>query len=147
MRCWARAPPAAERVYQNYSLEEGDGMRSIIRIIVFVPLGLLLLFFAMANRGLVKVGFDPFAAGDPNAPSFEAPLFLVVLVSAAVGVTAGSLSSWLAHRRHRRDAREARKDAKKARAEVDELRARGLASLSDESAGESAPLLERDARR
>lgn len=123
-------------------------MRSIIRIIVFVPLGLALLFFAMANRGMVKIGLDPFAAGDPTAPSFEAPLFLVVLASAAVGVVAGSLSSWLAHRRHRRDAKEARKQAKKARAEADELRARGLASLSNEPAADQrAPLLGREIRR
>ena len=122
-------------------------MRSIIRIIVFVPLGLLLLFFAMANRGSVRVGLDPFAAGDPSAPSFEAPLFLVVLASAAVGVIAGSVSSWLAHRRHRRDAREARKDAKKARAEVDELRSRGLESLSNPSDGSTPPLLGREMRR
>jgi uncharacterized integral membrane protein len=121
-------------------------MRSIIRIIVFVPLGLLLLFFAMANRGMVRIGLDPFAYNDPTAPSFDAPLFLVVFASAAVGVVAGSLSSWLAHGRHRRDAKVARRDAKKARAEVEELRARGLASIpSDEKA--TAPMLEREIRR
>jgi uncharacterized integral membrane protein len=122
-------------------------MRSIIRIIVFVPLGLLLLFFAMANRGMVRVGLDPFAANDPTAPSFEAPLFLVALASAAIGVVAGSMSTWLSHRRHRRDAREARKDAKKARAEAEELRARGLASIPGDSDRTSAPLLEREVRR
>lgn len=123
-------------------------MRSIVRIIVFVPLGLVLLFFAMANRGTVRIGLDPFAANDPTAPSFEAPLFLVVFASAAVGVIAGSLSSWLAHRRHRRDARAARKDAKKARAEVEELRARGLASIPGDSepAPAPSPLLERQIR-
>jgi uncharacterized integral membrane protein len=108
-------------------------MRSILRIIVFVPLGLILLFFAMANRGAVRIGLDPFASGE-SAPSFEAPLFLVVLASAAVGVVAGSLSSWVSNRRYRREAREARNDAKKARAEAQELRDRGLASLPSENA-------------
>ncbi len=106
-------------------------MKSILRIIVFVPLALLLLFFAMANRGLVRIGLDPFATGD-QAPSFEAPLFLVVLAAAAVGVVAGSLSSWISGRRHRREAREARNEAKKARAEVELLRERGLSSLPTE---------------
>jgi uncharacterized integral membrane protein len=106
-------------------------MKSILRIIVFVPLGLLLLFFAMANRGSVKIGLDPFATGD-SGPSIDAPLFLVVLASAAVGVVAGSLSSWISGRRYRREAREARNDAKKARAEVQVLRERGLASLPSE---------------
>lgn len=103
-------------------------MRSILRIVVFVPLGLLLLFFAMANRGSVRIGLDPFATGE-GAPSVEAPLFLVVLASAAAGVVAGSLSSWFSGRRYRREAKEARNEAKRARAEVQELRERGLASL------------------
>jgi len=49
-------------------------MKSILRVIVFVPLALIILFFSMANRGSVRIGLDPFA---PNSGlSFEAPIFL-----------------------------------------------------------------------
>lgn len=106
-------------------------MRSVLRIIVFVPLGLVFLFFAVANRGAVKIFLDPFPGGEA-APSFEAPLYLVVLASIALGVVAGSLSSWFAHGRYRRAAKVARVDAKKARSEAEQLRGQALASLSPE---------------
>lgn len=112
-------------------------MRSVLRIIVFIPLGLVFLFFAVANRGAVRIFLDPFP-GSEVAPSFEAPLYLVVLTSIALGVVAGGLSSWIAHGRYRRAAKAARVDAKKARSEADQLRGQALASLSPEPRGDSS---------
>ncbi len=54
-------------------------MRSLLRLFVYVPLGLLILYFALANRGTVKISLDPFPGGGLAGPTFEAPLFLVVL--------------------------------------------------------------------
>ncbi|PWB84220.1 MAG: DUF1049 domain-containing protein [Methylocystaceae bacterium] len=120
-------------------------MRSVLRIIVYVPLGLVFLFFAVANRGAVKIFLDPFPGDDAAGLSFEAPLYLVVLASIALGVVAGGLSSWVAHGRYRRAAKAARVDAKKARSEADQLRGQALASLSAEPpAGSSARRLRQD---
>lgn len=104
-------------------------MKSVLRIIVFVPLALIILFFAMANRGSVRIGLDPFAPGDGSGPSIEAPMFLVVLASAAIGVLAGGASSWLGHLPVRRAAKVARADAKKSRLELEQLRQQALSSL------------------
>ncbi len=105
-------------------------MKSILRIIVFVPLALIILFFAMANRGFVRIGLDPFATpNDGSGPSFDAPIFLVVLASMAIGVLAGGASSWLGHLPLRRAARMARAEAKKTRLEIEKLRQQALASL------------------
>jgi len=90
-------------------------MRSLLRVFVYVPLGLLILFFALANRGSVRISLDPFPGGGLTGPSFEAPLFLVVLTSAALGVIAGGASSWLSHRQARRVAKRALAEAAKAR--------------------------------
>ena len=105
-------------------------MRSLLRVFVFVPLGLLILFFALANRGSVRISLDPFPGGGLTGPSFEAPLFLVVLTSAALGVIAGGASSWLSHRRVRRVA--------KAKEEVEQLRRQALASLPSASGQNTA---------
>jgi hypothetical protein len=107
-------------------------MKSVLRIIVFVPLALVILFFSMANRGLVRIGLDPFAANDASAPYFEAPMYLVVLASMAVGVLAGGISSWLGHLQVRRAAKVARAEAKKTRLEVEKLRQQALAELPTE---------------
>ncbi len=106
-------------------------MRSIMRIIVFVPLALIILFFAMANRGSVRIGLDPFTPADASGPSFETPLFLVVLVSMAIGVLAGGVSSWLGHMSVRRAAKVARSEAKKTRLEIEKMRQQALAKLPD----------------
>lgn len=108
-------------------------MKSVMRIIVFVPLALIILFFSMANRGPVRIGLDPFAANDGSGPSFEAPIFLVVLASMAIGVLAGGVSSWLGHLPVRRAARVARSEAKKTRIEVEKLRQQALANLPADS--------------
>ncbi|RNJ50971.1 LapA family protein [Methylocystis hirsuta] len=104
-------------------------MKSILRVIVFVPLALIILFFSMANRGSVRIGLDPFAPSDGSGPSFEAPIFLVVLASMAIGVLAGGISSWLGHLSVRRAAKVARAEARKTRVEIDKLRQQALASL------------------
>ncbi|MBI5013659.1 MAG: LapA family protein [Methylocystis sp.] len=104
-------------------------MKSILRVIVFVPLALIILFFSMANRGSVRIGLDPFAPSDGSGPSFEAPIFLVVLASMAIGVLAGGISSWLGHLSVRRAAKVARAEARKTSVEIDKLRQQALASL------------------
>jgi uncharacterized integral membrane protein len=104
-------------------------MKSILRVIVFVPLALIILFFSMANRGSVRIGLDPFAPSDGSGPSFEAPIFLVVLASMAIGVLAGGISSWLGHLSVRRAAKIARAEARKTRVEIEKLRQQALASL------------------
>lgn len=104
-------------------------MKSILRVIIFVPLALIILFFSMANRGSVRIGLDPFATSDGSGPSFEAPIFLVVLASMAIGVLAGGISSWLGHLSVRRAAKVARAEARKTRVEIEKLRQQALASL------------------
>jgi uncharacterized integral membrane protein len=104
-------------------------MKSILRVIIFVPLALVILFFSMANRGSVRIGLDPFAPNDGSGLSFEAPIFLVVLVSIAIGVLAGGISSWLGHLSVRRAAKVARAEARKTRVEIEKLRQQALASL------------------
>lgn len=104
-------------------------MKAILRIVIFVPLALIILFFSMANRAPVKIGLDPFAGGDAAAPSIEAPMFIVVLAAMAIGVLAGGVSSWLGHMSVRRAAKVARAEAKKTRLEVEKLRQQALAQL------------------
>jgi uncharacterized integral membrane protein len=103
-------------------------MKSVLRLSYYAVLILAALYFAEANRGPVKVSLDPFPGGE-SGPSFEAPLFLVVLASVALGVILGASSSWMRHRSVRRAARLARVEAAKAQSELERLRQQALASL------------------
>jgi len=96
-------------------------MRKIVNTVVIVPLALVLLVFALANRRFVMVSFNPF---DPNDASMALtlPLFIVIIASAMLGVLVGGLAVWFGQRRHRKAARRLEAEAAQARSELAELR-------------------------
>jgi uncharacterized integral membrane protein len=97
-------------------------MRKFFSALVAVPLGLILVVFAVANRHLVTVSFDPFNSSDPSI-AVRLPLFVVIIAIAILGVIAGGVATWLRQRRWRRAARQHEADARAARAQLADLRA------------------------
>ena len=63
-------------------------MRKFFTALVVIPLGLLFIIFAVANRHFVTVSFDPFNSVDP-AVAVSLPLFVVIVGSALVGLIVG----------------------------------------------------------
>lgn len=96
-------------------------MKTLLKWLILVPVGVVLLVFAIANREPVRVVLDPIP-GDGSDLQIVAPLFLVLILSAAFGVIAGGFAVWLAQGRHRRAARHARSDVDRLRSEADNLR-------------------------
>jgi uncharacterized integral membrane protein len=97
-------------------------MRTLFRLFVIVPIAIVLLMFAFANRHLVTVSFDPFAGNDIAGPAIRAPLFIVLILSAGVGVILGGVAAWFKQARLKRSVREAQAEAEEARAEAARLR-------------------------
>ncbi|MGB3446233.1 MAG: LapA family protein [Xanthobacteraceae bacterium] len=97
-------------------------MRKFFTALVLIPLGVIFLAFAIANRRLVTVSFDPFNATDPSV-GLTLPLFMVIIVVAILGVLAGSFATWLRQRHWRRAARQNEAEARDARAQVAQLQA------------------------
>ena len=97
-------------------------MRKFLTALIVIPLGLILVTFAVANRHFVTVSFDPFVSSDPSL-SVTLPLFLLLILTAAIGVVAGGLAVWFGQRRWRRAARRNEADARTARGELADLRA------------------------
>jgi uncharacterized integral membrane protein len=102
-------------------------MRKFFTALVVIPLGLLFIVFAVANRHLVTVSFDPFNSADPSV-AVSLPLFVVIIVVAILGVAAGGMATWFRQRRWRRAARQHEADARRARADTADLRAAAAAS-------------------
>ena len=79
----------------------------IIAWLAGVPLGILLVLFAVSNRGPVSVGIWPFTEG------ITAPAFVVALVPFGLGLLLGAgfagLGTMRAHWRHRSAARKVRR--------------------------------------
>ncbi|MFK4511873.1 DUF1049 domain-containing protein [Bradyrhizobium daqingense] len=102
-------------------------MRKFLTALIVIPLGLILVTFAVANRQFVTVSFDPFMTDDPSL-SVTLPLFLLLTLVTAFGVLAGGCAVWLGQRHWRRAARRNDADARAARGELADLRARMAAA-------------------
>lgn len=102
-------------------------MRKFLTALIAIPLGLILVVFAVANRHFVTVSFDPFVSNDPSL-AITMPLFLLLIVVAALGVFAGGCAVWFGQRHWRRAARRHEADARAARGELADLRAQAAAA-------------------
>jgi uncharacterized integral membrane protein len=96
-------------------------MRKFFTALIVIPLGLLFIVFAVANRHNVTVSFDPFNSRDPSV-GFTMPLFAVIIVVAILGVVAGGTATWFRQRHGRRAARQSEVDARRAQAQLADLR-------------------------
>jgi uncharacterized integral membrane protein len=102
-------------------------MRKFFTGLVLIPLGLIFIVFAVANRHLVTVSFDPFNSSDPSV-SIRLPLFIIIIAVAVAGVVAGGTATWFRQRHWRRAARQHEADARQARAQLADQRAAAMAS-------------------
>jgi uncharacterized integral membrane protein len=97
-------------------------MRKFLTGLVLIPLALIFVVFAVANRHWVTVSFDPFNSADPSV-AVTLPLFVLIIVVAILGVLAGGTATWFRQRHWRRAARQHEANARQAQADLAALRA------------------------
>ena len=98
-------------------------LRKILNVLVVLPLAIVFIVFAFANRHLVTLSFDPFDSSD-TALGLSLPLFVVIIAFAMLGVIVGGIATWFGQRRWRRAARFNEAEARNARAQLADLRER-----------------------
>jgi uncharacterized integral membrane protein len=98
-------------------------LRKLTTALILVPLAILLVAFAVANRKSVIVSFDPF---DESHPAFAlaVPLFALLLAALLSGVVIGGIAAWIGQSKWRRAARLAQGQARALNAELEQLRER-----------------------
>ncbi len=97
--------------------------RKIVTIVIIVPLAIIVIAFAVANRQTVTVSFDPFSASHP-AYAISMPLFVLLFVILILGVIVGGLVAWLNQGDWRRTARKLDADVRALHDEIEALRRR-----------------------
>ena len=105
-------------------------MRKFFTALVVIPLGLIFIVFAVANRHSVTVSFDPFNSTDPSL-GVRLPLFLVIIAVAILGVVAGGTATWFRQRHWRRAARRHEAEARQMRAQLADLRTAAITPRGD----------------
>ncbi|MCB1489420.1 MAG: LapA family protein [Bauldia sp.] len=93
-------------------------MRRFLIYFVLIPLALIGIALAVANRHAVVLSFDPFNAASP-ALSVSVPLFVLLFATLAIGVIIGGAAAWFRQGRWRRQARSERVEADRLRREVE----------------------------
>jgi uncharacterized integral membrane protein len=97
--------------------------RKIVTGIIVVPLAVIIVAFAVANRQMVTVSFDPFSSTSP-AYAASLPLFVLIFILLIVGVIIGGAAAWIGQAKWRRGARALDDEVRKLRSEVDTIEAR-----------------------
>jgi uncharacterized integral membrane protein len=97
-------------------------MAQFLKGLILLPIAIIVVLLAVANRGPVTLSFDPFS----REPLFTAtlPLFAVIFLAVALGVLIGGTAAWMAQAKHRREKRHLRREARHLRHESERLRAR-----------------------
>jgi hypothetical protein len=93
-------------------------MRKIVAWAILVPLAVIIVMFAVANREIVAVSFDPFDARQP-ALALKMPLFMLVFLLVGLGVVVGGIAAWLRQHKWRARARRAEAETRNLRARLD----------------------------
>jgi uncharacterized integral membrane protein len=85
-------------------------MRKLITALILVPLVIIFVMFAVANREIITLTFDPFDSVQP-AFAFKLPLFLLIFALLGIGVVIGGCATWFKQRKWRARARRAEAEA------------------------------------
>lgn len=98
-------------------------IKRIVGWFVLVPLCVVLIVFALANRHSVAVYFNPFASElQTDSGGFGVPLFLVIFAVLLLGVLLGGIATWFAQSSHRRDEKHFKRETERLHRELDAAR-------------------------
>ncbi len=114
--------------------------RKIVAVVVLVPLAILIVAFAVANRQTVVISFDPFSSADP-AYAARLPLFVLIFVLVILGVIVGGSATWLRQASWRRTARALDADVRILTQELEALRRRADEQEARRAQGEDSRAL------
>src|SRR5215831_18305562 len=96
-------------------------IRKTVSALILVPLAIVLIIFAVANRQVVVVPFDSVHP----ALSAAFPLFVLILILVIAGVIIGGIAAWLGQNKWRARARRYEREARALRRELDQVKQRG----------------------
>ena len=95
-------------------------MKRIASLLILVPVGIVVMALAVANRQAVEVAIPPHI-GEAPLLSFSMPLFALLFATLFVGMLMGSFATWVTQGKHRKEARRQKVEATKMTFEAQKL--------------------------
>jgi uncharacterized integral membrane protein len=96
-------------------------IRKVLGFAILLPLAVVIVALAVANRGSVAISLDPLSPANP-AYVLHLPLYLLVFLLVIVGVLIGGVAAWVKQGRWRRRARRLETQLRRAYDEIKDLR-------------------------
>lgn len=91
-------------------------MKRFFSWLVGLPLTIVMIAFAVANRNVINVSFDPLTQQDPWF-ALDLPVWVLFYAGILLGLVVGWFSAWFNQSKWRRATRKARSDLDTARRE------------------------------
>lgn len=101
-------------------------MIRFLKGLVLLPVAIVVILLAVANREAVRVSFDPFS--EVPAFSLSVPLYAVVFAAVALGILVGGIGTWFGQGNVRRKSRERHREVRRLEGETERLRRAAPAS-------------------
>lgn len=79
--------------------------RRLVSVFIVLPIAIVLIALAVANRAGVDFTLDPFHPGNPVL-TVHWPLFVYLFIALAIGMVTGSAVTWMKQSHYRKEARE-----------------------------------------
>jgi uncharacterized integral membrane protein len=96
-------------------------MKRAAKLLLLVPIIIVAVAIAVANRHSVTFSLDPFAETNP-ALSIDLPLFWLLFGALALGVLLGGIATWLRQAKWRKAARRDHAELERAKRAADRNR-------------------------
>lgn len=114
-------------------------MRKLLSRLFWIPVGLLLVVFLVANRQPVAVSFDPISVEHPAFATPPLPFWVWMIAALLIGFFLGAFGLWASQGDHRKLVRAERRELKTLRREA---AARDQAVAADDPPAPPSPSLE-----
>jgi uncharacterized integral membrane protein len=95
-------------------------MKKILTLLLALPVALILISLALANRHPVRLALNPFRADDTFL-SIQLPFYAYLLGALIAGVALGGIATWFSQGRWRRTARHRTFEARRWQSETERL--------------------------
>ncbi|MGN6535669.1 MAG: LapA family protein [Mesorhizobium sp.] len=82
----------------------------VVLVVILVPLAVVLIALAVANREMVAFTVDPFNPGNPSL-TVTLPFFIFLFAALGLGMIVGGVVTWIRQGRYRKLARQRRLEA------------------------------------
>lgn len=95
----------------------------VVNVLVLIPVAIVLIVLAVANRQPVTLALNPFRPED-SLLKVTAPFFVYLFLAVILGTLIGALATWFGQGKHRKRARAEAREAVKWHGEADKQKSR-----------------------